>query len=127
MNKRTLGYVAPLITVFGFVTLLTAAPTVSAATSACKDLKTSIIECNTDGGNPLMSILIQVINFLAVGVGIAVVGGIIWGGMIYATSNGDSGKTKQAITIIVNAIVGLLLFMFMYAFINYLVPGGLFN
>ena len=69
----------------------------------------------------------QVINFLAVGVGIAVVGGIIWGGMIYASSNGDSAKTKHAITIIVNAVVGLLLFIFMYAFINFLVPGGLFT
>lgn len=93
----------------------------------CGDIKTSIIKCNTRGGNPVMSILIQVINFLAVGVGIAVVGGIIWGGMIYASSNGDSAKTKQAITIIVNAVVGLLLFMFMYALINFIVPGGLFT
>lgn len=93
----------------------------------CGDIKTSIIKCNTKGGNPIMSILIQVINFLAVGVGIAVVGGIIWGGMIYASSNGDSAKTKQAITIIVNAVVGLLLFIFMYALINFIVPGGVFN
>jgi hypothetical protein len=88
---------------------------------------TSIIDCKVDGGNPIMSILIQVINFLAVGVGIAVVGGIIWGGMMYASSNGDAGKTKQAVTIIVNAVVGLLLFIFMYALINFLVPGGAFN
>lgn len=88
---------------------------------------TSIIKCDVDGGNPVMSIVIQVINFLAVGVGIAVVGGIAWGGIVYASSNGDPGKTKQAITIIVNAVVGLLLFIFMYAFINFLVPGGLFN
>lgn len=93
----------------------------------CGDIKTSIIKCNTKGGNPLMSILIQVINFLAVGVGIAVVGGIVWGGMMYASSNGDAGKTKQGVTIIVNAVVGLLLFMFMYALINFIVPGGVFN
>ena len=93
----------------------------------CGDLETSIIKCDVDGGNPVMSILIQVINFLAVGVGIAVVGGIAWGGIVYASSNGDPGKTKQAVTIIVNAVVGLLLFIFMYALINFLVPGGLFN
>lgn len=93
----------------------------------CGDIKTSIIKCNTEGGNPVMSILLQIINFLAVGVGIAVVGGITWGGMLYASSNGDAGKTKQAITIIVNAVVGLLLFIFMYALINFLVPGGLFT
>ena len=93
----------------------------------CGDIKTSIIKCNTQGGNPVMSILIQVINFLAVGVGIAVVGGIIWGGMLYASSNGDAGKAKQGVTVIVNAIVGLLLFMFMYALMNFIVPGGVFN
>lgn len=74
-----------------------------------------------------MGIIIQLINFLAVGVGIAVVGGIIWGGMLYASSNGDPSKTKQGVTVIINAVVGLLLFMFMYAIINYLVPGGVFN
>lgn len=95
-------------------------------TAGCGDLKTSIISCSTSG-DPLLGMLVQVINFLAVGVGIAVVGGIIWGGMIYASSNGDSGKTKQAVTIIVNAIVGLLLFIFMYALVNFLVPGGVFT
>lgn len=93
----------------------------------CRDIKTSLIECKTDSGTPIMGIIIQLINFLAVGVGIAVVGGIIWGGMLYASSNGDPSKTKQGVTVIINAVVGLLLFMFMYAIINYLVPGGVFN
>lgn len=94
--------------------------------SGCGELKTSIIQCSSGSGS-IIGMLVQIINFLAVGVGIAVVGGIIWGGMIYASSNGDSGKTKQAITIIVNAVVGLLLFIFMYALVNFLVPGGVFN
>ena len=93
----------------------------------CADIKTSIIECNIKGGNPVTSIILQIVNFLAVGVGIAVVGGIIWGGMLYASSNGDAGKTKQGITIIVNAVVGLLLFIFMYALLNFIVPGGVFS
>ena len=94
--------------------------------SGCADLKTSIIQCSSGSGS-IVGMLVQIINFLAVGVGIAVVGGIIWGGLIYASSNGDAGKTKQAITIIVNAVVGLLLFIFMYALVNFLVPGGVFN
>lgn len=100
--------------------------TVSAA-PACSEIKTSLIDCNTKGGNPVIGMMLQVVDFLAVGVGIAVVGGIIWGGMLYASSNGDSTKAKQGITAIVNAIIGLLVFMFTYAMINYLVPGGLFN
>lgn len=95
--------------------------------SECSDIETSIVDCNTKGGNPITGLLLQIVNFLAVGVGIAVVGGIIWGGMVYASSNGDASKVQQAKMIIVNAVVGLLLFFFMYALINYLVPGGLFN
>jgi hypothetical protein len=95
--------------------------------TGCGDIKTSLIKCDTTAGNPVQSLMLQVVNFLAVGVGIAVVGGIIWGGMLYASSNGDSARTKQGINVIVNAIIGLLLFIFMYAIINYLVPGGLFT
>lgn len=94
---------------------------------SCGDLKTSIIDCDGDGGNPVVNLLLEIVNFLAVGVGIAVVGGIVWGGMLYASSNGDSSKTKQGITAIVNSVIGLLLFMFTYALINFLVPGGLFT
>ena len=93
----------------------------------CGDIETNIIDCNTDSGNPVIGMLLQIVNFLAVGVGIAVVGGITWGGMMYASSNGDSGKTKQAVSIIVNSVLGLLLFIFMYAIVNFLVPGGLFT
>lgn len=98
-----------------------------ATAPSCGELKTSIIRCDGDGGNPVVNLLLEIVNFLAVGVGIAVVGGIVWGGMLYASSNGDSSKTKQGITAIVNSVIGLLLFMFTYALINFLVPGGLFT
>lgn len=102
-------------------------PDAGSTASKCADIETSIVECNNDGGNPVTGLLLQIVNFLAVGVGIAVVGGIIWGGMMYASSNGESSKIQQAKMIVVNAVVGLVLFIFMYAFINYLVPGGLFT
>ncbi|HAC56366.1 TPA: hypothetical protein DCF80_02600 [Candidatus Saccharibacteria bacterium] len=95
--------------------------------SGCGSVSTNIIDCDSTGGDPVSGLVIGVINFLAVGVGIAVVGGIIWGGMLYASSNGDPGKTKQGISVIVNAIIGLLLFIFMYAILNFIVPGGLFT
>lgn len=102
-------------------------PVVSDDSVNCGNVSTNIISCSNSNGDPVSSLLLDIINFLAVGVGIAVVGGIIWGGMLYASSNGDSSKTKQGISVIVNAVIGLLLFIFMYAFLNYLVPGGLFT
>ena len=106
----------------------TKTPAGSADTSTgCGNVETTYIKCDDRGEGPIVNLLLQLINFLAVGVGIAVVGGITWGGMLYASSNGDSTKAKQGITTIVNAVIGLLVFMFLYALINFLVPGGLFN
>lgn len=82
-------------------------------------VSTNIIRCGS-----IPSVVNTIINFLAIGVGIAVVGGIVWGALLYTTSNGDSGKAQQGITVIVNAVIGLLVFIFMYAIINFIVPGG---
>lgn len=115
-----------------FITLLSlgmvagASPTTVMA-AKCGDITTNIIDCGNKGGDPVTNLVLDIINFLAVGVGIAVVGGIIWGGLLYASSNGDPNKTKQGVKVIVNAFIGLLLFIFMYAILNFLVPGGLFT
>lgn len=72
--------------------------------------------------------LINVIfNILAGLVGVAVVAGITWGGMLYTTSNGNAAKAQQGITVIVNSVIGLLLFIFLFAITNFLVPGGIFK
>jgi len=72
--------------------------------------------------------LINIIfGVLASLVGVAVVGGIAWGGMLYTTSNGNSAKAQQGITVIVNSVIGLLLFIFLFAITNFLIPGGVFR
>lgn len=95
--------------------------------ATCNGVTTSIDFGCKAGANPIMSLFIGVVNFLAAGVGIVVVGGIIWGGITYIRSNGNSSIAQQGIMIIVNSVIGLLLFIFMYAIINFLVPGGLFT
>lgn len=72
--------------------------------------------------NDLVSMVFKVLAGI---VGVAVVGGIAWGGMLYTTSNGNASKAQQGITTIVNAIIGLLLFIFMFALTNFIVPGGI--
>lgn len=82
-----------------------------------------------DGGatNPIIVALLDIFNFLAIGVGIVVTGGIVYGGILYSTANGNASQGQKAVTIIVNSIIGLLLFIFMYAILNFLVPGRLFG
>lgn len=96
--------------------------------AGCGSIQTQVISCSDKvGGNPIYSLLIMLVNFLAVGVGIAVVIGVLMGGYKYITSNGNAGQVEDAKKTIANAIIALFLFAFMYAFINFLVPGGVFK
>lgn len=72
----------------------------------------------------IMFFLKALIKLMAAGVGIAVVGGIVWGGIMYMTAQDSASQTQKAITIIVNSLIGLLMFILLYAIVNFLVPGG---
>lgn len=121
MKKTLLGFTVALMA------CLVMHVTYVAAAGQCNGVKTSgLVTCDdANKGGPIVSLLAQIINFVAVGVGIVVVGGILYGSLLYVTSNGDSGRSQQGITTIVNAVIGLVLFIFMYAIVNFLVPGGL--
>src|SRR5688572_23845194 len=115
---------------FVFATLLlsgllsaTALLTPASAVNKCGETETSF-DYGCKGINPkpktvqqtpLFSFLLALMNFLAFGVGIAVVGGIAWGGYNIISSNGNAGKMEEGVNIIMNAVIGLLLFIFMYA------------
>lgn len=96
--------------------------------AGCGSIQTQVISCSDKvGGNPIYSLLIMLVNFLAVGVGIAVVIGVLIGAYKYIMSNGNAGQVEDAKKTITNSIIALFLFAFMYAFINFLVPGGVFK
>lgn len=73
----------------------------------------------------IMTWIKAILQFLATGVGIAVVGGIIWGGLLYMTARDSSAQTEKAVMVIVNSLLGLILFIFTYAIINFIIPGGI--
>jgi hypothetical protein len=77
--------------------------------------------------NPIFFYLRNILIFLAGGVGLAVVGGIIAGAYMYITARGNAGQTQQGQNIIINSIIGLLLFIFMYAILQFIIPGGIFQ
>lgn len=103
---------------------------VSAATCTDSDgqtVTTSVLACPSGqaGRELIWEILTIGVNFLAAGVGLAVVAGIVFGAVTYATAAGSADQAKKGIGYITNAVIALLLFVFMYAIINFLVPGGL--
>lgn len=99
----------------------------------CTDFETSILPCGEDStksgieGTGLWGLLILVINILTAGIGVAAVGGIIYGAVLYTTSGGSLDQVKKARQIIRDVIIGLAMYALMYAFLNYIVPGGMFN
>lgn len=100
--------------------------------SCCGGVPTSVLECDKTGGGGIEEtglwwLLILVINILSAGVGIAAVGGIVWGSILYTTSGGSIEQTRKSRTVIFNTIVGILLYFAMWAFLNFLIPGGLFK
>lgn len=67
-----------------------------------------------------------VIILLTVIVGIAAVISIIVAGIQYSASADDPATVSKAKSRIFNTIIGLVAYIFLLAFFNYLVPGGLF-
>ena len=64
------------------------------------------------------------ITFLAAGVGVVVIIMIIVGGIRYSAAGGDASKVAAAKTQIFNALLALVAFIFLFAFLQWLVPGG---
>jgi hypothetical protein len=67
------------------------------------------------------------INFFSAIVGIVVVISIIIGGVQYSTAGSDPKKVAEAKGRIFNALIALLAFIFLYSFLQWLVPGGIFR
>jgi len=97
----------------------------TALAAACGDAETSIVACGSS--NSIWSIPEQIINIMAMGIGLVAVGGFVYGGMLYASASNDPSKISSAKKTIANVVIGLVLFVGMYSFIQYLIPGGLFD
>lgn len=77
--------------------------------------------------NGIWGIVMLVINILTAGIGIAAVGGIVYGSVLYASSGGSPDQAKKAIEVIRNVVIGILAYALMYAILNFLIPGGFLN
>ena len=74
--------------------------------------------------NVIIVWLSNIIKFLTVGVGVAATGGVVYGGFLYLTAQGNAGKTQKGVATILNALIGVALYALAFAIINFLVPGG---
>jgi heme/copper-type cytochrome/quinol oxidase subunit 2 len=111
-----------------FVSILALLSIVVAATPAyadCGGTKTQIVSCGSQGGtasiNDLISITVIVMTVI---IGIVAVGGIAYAAILYASARDNQNQVNEAMTIIRNIVIGILLYGFTIVIINWLIPGG---
>lgn len=108
------------------------APLEVSAYSSCGP-ETSIIDCPQSSGdtpiekNPIFTLLREAVKFLSGLIGVLAVIMFIAAGVVYASAGDSSDKVRQAKTMMTNTVIGIALYIFLVAIINFLVPGGVFG
>lgn len=77
--------------------------------------------------NPITDLILSFVRFFSAGVGLIVVASIIVAGIQYSSSEGNPEATQAAKSRVRNALIGLIIYIFGFAIIQFLVPGGLFT
>jgi len=68
-----------------------------------------------------------IINLLSAVVGLVVVIGVLFGAIQVSSSAGDPQKAANGKGHIRNALLGLLAYILLYAFLQFIIPGGSLN
>lgn len=77
--------------------------------------------------NPITHQIQVIVNFLSIGVGLVVILMIIMGGVQYVAAGDSPEALKNARARITNALIALVVYIFAFAFLQWLIPGGLFS
>lgn len=139
--KNTLknsSIVLAICTLAAFCTVSVATPALAACQSNEQEVSlpvdqggTKCIPKNADStdisDNPIFFYLKNVLIFLGGGIGLAVVGGIIYGAFLYITARANVAQTEKGQEVIINSVIALVLFIFMYAILQFVIPGGIFQ
>ena len=75
----------------------------------------------------IWKLLIWVLNILVGFVGLLAIASIIYAGVLYSSSQRNSEQIAKAKKMILNTVIGVIAFGFMYLGLNWLIPGGVFN
>lgn len=76
---------------------------------------------------PIWKDVEMIVNVMSAGVGVVVTGVIIVGGVQYTIAGGNPQALQAARQRITNGLIALFLFIFIYAFLQWLIPGGVFS
>lgn len=96
--------------------------------STCGDTKTQLVACDKGtktGLSAINGLITMTIQILSVLVGTVAVGGLGYAAVLYASAQDNGNQVSEAKTIARNIVIGLLLYVFTIAILNWLIPGGI--
>jgi archaellum component FlaF (FlaF/FlaG flagellin family) len=108
--------------------------TVQASTSdPCKDTtgtnglvsQTKVSKCLDQ--SPIVHDIQNIVNFLSAAVGVVVIGVIVLGGIQYSLAGDNATALTAARKRITNGLIALFAFLFAWACLQWLIPGGIFG
>lgn len=99
---------------------------ISLFAASCGGVNTTIINCNNTE-NGIYAVLAVAINILTILIGAGGVIGIIISGIQYMTASGDPAVVTKAKRRIVEILIGLAAFSVLWAFLEWLIPGGVLH
>ena len=100
---------------------LAASPAVSAQYNLSGGTEAAKGEGMKDGVGDANSLVKNVVNIILWVVGILSVIMMVWGGIKYTTSAGDSNKVTSAKNTIIYAVIGLIIAIMAYAIVNFVI------
>lgn len=131
MKKMLIGLGVGLMLLAGLGVNVVADSPVLALSNVCDDpnIDNDLKEaagCNISEDKNVLNTVVSLIDVVLGLFGLIGVGVIVYGGLIYATSVGDTGKTVKAKNIILYGVVGLVVSMLAFAIVRFIsaVIGG---
>lgn len=77
--------------------------------------------------NPVVRDIQTIVNFLSAGVAIVIAGSIIVAGIQYTMAGNQPQVLTSARNRIINAVIALFAFLLIFAFLQWVIPGGVFS
>ncbi len=97
----------------------------TAGSGECGGAKTEILTCDEDAGiGAIASLIKTAIMIVTVLIGVIAVGGIAYAAILYSSARDNQSQVQDAVSIIRNIVIGLVMYGFTVAIINWLIPGG---
>jgi hypothetical protein len=128
--KRILLAIMSILLLSSSSTLAFAAPNATECPGGEGDSMETTFMFNGKGGDSgkkvcISDLIAEFMKFLTGLAGIAAVVGIVFGGIKISMAQGNPGQLDQGVKAILNAVLGIVVYILMFAIINFMVPGGI--